>query len=218
MSTISAISPRSSIPVSFRSSWKWRGTCRSTSRNPMTPCWLSRCTSSTPCSANRDPPTAASESSGLMRRSAAATPAACRSPEASPATNRTLRMRSDEARERRQSPFDFPNDAECDAEYEPSVFTGHDNGSRTAQGGNKTLELELEWLAFRCVERNAIDESRDVYRRGPYRRGIDIRLQSKEIARPCGEIERQIPTLLKDADLSLPLARDTARRDVGNGA
>ena len=44
-----------------------------------------------PALAMRAPPTPIRLSSGRMRRSAPATPAACRSPDASPATNRTSR-------------------------------------------------------------------------------------------------------------------------------
>src|SRR5258706_469651 len=158
MSTITAISPRSSIRRIVRSNMKCRGTCLRTSRKPITPSCSSRWISWTPCSASRRPPTAARSSSGRMRRSAAATPAAWRSPEASPATNSTLRMVQRIPYERGKSSLDFLDDAKGDAERHPSLVPGNDDRSLSPERRDKTLELELQRLAVRRVELDAVDE------------------------------------------------------------
>src|SRR5258706_67324 len=211
MSTITAISPRSSIRRIVRSNMKCRGTCLRTSRKPITPSCSSRWISWTPCSASRRPPTAARSSSGRMRRSAAATPAAWRSPEASPATNSTLRMVQRMPYERGKSSLDFLDDAKGDAERHPSLVPGNDDGSLSPERRDKTLELELQRLAVRRVELDAGDEREDVRGGRTDRERGDGRAKPEEISRTGCEVEREIPNLLQEPDLSFSFPRDPAR-------
>src|SRR4051812_17138951 len=97
-----------------------------------------------PCSASRGPPTAASSSSGWMRLNAAATPAACRSPDASPATKRTLRMMVCVSHQGRQSQLDLLHDAERDTQRQSALFSSNYDGRFASQRGDKTLLFQLE--------------------------------------------------------------------------
>src|SRR5712672_681952 len=203
MSTITAISPRSSIRRIVRSNMKCRGTCLRTSRNPITPSCSSRWISWTPCSASRRPPTAASSSSGRVRRSAAATPAAWRSPEASPATNSTLRMVERMPYQRGKSSLDFLDDAKRDAERHPSLVAGNDDRSFPPKRGDKALQLELQRLSVRRVELYTVDECEDVGRCGADRERVDVGAKAEEISCSSGEVQRKISALLKDPDLPL---------------
>src|SRR2546423_378547 len=95
--------------------------------------------SSTPCSASRGPPTAASCSSGCIRLNAPATPAACKSPDASPATNRTLRMMVRVSHEGRQSQLDLLHDAERDTQRQSPLFASNDDGRLPGESGNEAF-------------------------------------------------------------------------------
>src|SRR5688572_22171217 len=108
--------------------------------------------SSTPCSANRGPPTATRLSSGRSRRSAAATPAACKSPEASPATNSTLRMMVGESDQRRKSQLDLLNDLERNTQRQSPLSSRDDDGPVALEGADEALQLQLQRFAFRCVK------------------------------------------------------------------
>src|SRR5687768_8642177 len=109
---------------------------RITSVSPITASWSYDSISSTPAAANLGPPIPVSLRSGLLFRSSAATPDACRSPDASPATKKTsakrggLHVRAREAalhgaRELRQRPLDLLHDSERYLERAPPVLAGN---------------------------------------------------------------------------------------------
>src|SRR5215208_7182741 len=99
--------------------------------------------SSTPCSASRAPPTAARFSSGRTRLRAAATPAAWRSPEASPATNSTLRMMRSVPDQRRKSQLYLLHDSERHTQCQSAFLTRDDNGPLPSERADEALQLEL---------------------------------------------------------------------------
>src|SRR6476659_5555096 len=113
--------------------------------------------SSTPCSASRGPPTAVSSSSGCIRLSAPATPAACRSPDASPATKRTLRMVVRVSDQRRQSQLDLLHDPERDTQRQSPFFAGYYHWRFAGQRRDKTLLLQLQRFAIGRVQFLSLD-------------------------------------------------------------
>src|ERR1700741_2789704 len=98
----------------------------------------------TPCSASLAPPTAISSRSGRIRRSAEATPAAWRSPEASQATNRTLRMMVRVPNQRRKSQLDLIPNSESDTQPQSPFLGGNHHWSLALERGDEALQLELE--------------------------------------------------------------------------
>ena len=68
------------------------------------------------------------------------------------------------------------------------------------------------------MELHAIDEGGNVRGTGTDRRWIEVGFETIEFAGSGSEIERQVFTLLKDADLSLSLARDAAGSNVRHRA
>src|SRR5438270_3363491 len=174
--------------------------------------------SSTPCSARRGPPTAARASSGWIRLKAPATPAAWRSPDASPATNRTLRMMVCVPDEGRQSQFDLLHNAERDTKGQSAFFTGDDDRRLAGERRDKTFLFEFQRLAIRGVQLFALDIGRNIRRTRLHRFRVEVSAQLVELAGTSGQIEREIFAFLKDANLSLLLSGDTARCDVGDRA
>ena len=133
-----------------------------------------------------------------MRLSAAATPAAWRSPEASPATNSTLRMVERVSDQRRKCSLDFPDDAERDAQRHPPFVASHDDWPLCPKRRDKALQLELQRLAVRRVELDAIDDERRGCRPVPNgSRAGRCRSEVGRIPRSRGQIEREIAALLK---------------------
>src|ERR1700732_1297107 len=110
-----------------------------------------------------------------MRLNAAATPAAWRSPEASPATNSTLRMVMRVSNQRWESPLDLFHDAKRHTQRHPALLARAAHSAFALERGHETFQLELQWLSVRCVELDSIDERRDVGRCRTNREGIDIR-------------------------------------------
>src|SRR6202030_1713065 len=139
-------------------------------------------------SASRRPPTAASSSSGRIRLSAPATPAAWRSPEASPATNNTLRMvRVPD--QRWESPLDLLYDPKRHTQRHPALFAGDDHRAFALECRNETFQLELQRLSVRCVELDAINERRDVGRSRTNCQGIDIGAEAEEFSGSRSQVE-----------------------------
>src|SRR6266511_147061 len=184
----SPICPVFILSERFDNSFECAGMCFRISTNPITPRCASKWIISTLCSASRGPPTAASGISGRIFRSAAATPAACMSPEASPATKTTLRMVPVFSGERRKRSLYLAHDLERHGERNPAVFARHHYRSFAAQRTDETFELER--LAFGSVENYAVDNSGHVElsaRRDELRQ---IAFQPVELTGAGGEIER----------------------------
>src|SRR5579863_209847 len=211
---------------------------RTTSTKPMTAEDSMSSSSSTPAARIREPPMPARCRPGRKTRSSAATPAAWRSPDASPADNRTSVTSPDWAVEvgtpgcpraaardglrggHQQLPFDLSDDAERDGQRIAAIFAGDGHRLLAPNGRHETLQLQLERLPFRCIERHPLDEGVDLD--GPpfagERTKIDFAPQPVELARARGQIERQIPAGLEDPDLAQPLLGHPARRDIGDGS
>src|SRR3954470_7320765 len=117
-----------------------------------------------------------------MRLSAEATPAACRSPEASPATNSTLRMMLRVSDQRRQSELYFLDDAECDAERQSSFFSSHDHFAPSLERDDEAFQLQLERLAVGRIELDAVHVGGDVRRRRANRERIDVGAKSEKLS------------------------------------
>src|SRR5262245_14328785 len=185
--------------------------------NPITAncsvCSISR----TPASRIASPPTPVRLNGAFAARSARATPAACKSPETSPATKTMSRT----AGERRKRTFDLADDGQRDGERLTSVAAAHGDLGLAPHRLEEILKLEPERFTVRRLECNTLDKSLQRLRplRLPHQRHqIDIAPQSIELAGPGREIERQIAALLEDAQLAHALTRDPARRDVRNRA
>src|SRR5690242_18634979 len=161
--------------------------CRTTSANPMTASRSVCSMSETPAAAIRDPPIPVSARSGTRAPSSAATPAACRSPDVSPATNNTSRTgRSGECGKRT---LDLAHDAERERERFASVFPGHGHRLLAPHRGDEALELEAQRLALRRLERDPLDELLELARRRRERGEIDVVPQAEELTVPAREIQ-----------------------------
>src|SRR5205814_8821538 len=78
----------------------------------------------------------------------------------------------------------------------------------------ETLQIQFERLAVGRLKLHAIYKCSDVRRTRRYGGCIEIGFEPVEFARPGGEVERQILSLLEDANLSFFFSGDSARRDV----
>src|SRR5262245_51811513 len=205
--------------VSSRSKSQCRGMCSSTSMKPMTASFSTCSTSSTPADRISSPPMPVSLNGAWRVFNSRATPAACRSPDTSPATNRISRTdgRRRTSGQHRKRAFDVANDRQRDGKRFTAVFSRDWNRSIANDTLHERLELETKGLAFGSFERNAFDER--LYGLRPVsvtheRSEIDVSTQPMELAGSGREIERQIAALLKDAKLPHPLPRHSARGDV----
>src|SRR6478672_1367726 len=186
---------------------------------------FSTCANSvTPASRILSPPIPASENGAPISPSARATPAPCRSPEASPATNRISRTCSSRRAspslpgERRQRALDVGDDLERHREGLASFLSRHRDWRLAPHCGNEALELQPERLRLLRAQRNAFDELLELDRRRGERHDIHVAAQAEELSLPAPQVEREITALLEDPQLAHPLARDAARRDVRHGA
>src|SRR4051812_25182455 len=170
--------------------------------------------SSTPASRMPSPPTPTRRKGAPASRRARATPAPCRSPEASPVTN----MISRTARDWRhwQRALDVGDDLERHGERLAPLLPGDGDGDLAADRRQEALELEAQRLPLLGLERNALHELLE--REGRRREGlhVDVAAQPEELAVARREVERDVLALLEDADLPHALARHAARRDVGH--
>src|SRR5688500_2100217 len=188
------------------------------SRNPITPVSY-RSKSFTPAVSISGPPNPTSSRSGRRSPSSSATPAAWRSPEASPATKMTSATASCcFSCQRWKRALDLGDDLEGDSERPSSILTGDYDRRFSIQRRDEAVELEAQRLSLGRDKRNSIDEVSDVHRAGGRTRRIEFLLQAEEVARAGSEIEREVAALLKDPDLPDAIARDAARRDVRNCA
>src|SRR6266542_584131 len=157
----------------------------------------------------------ATSRSGRSERSSATTPDACRSPEASPATKKTSDTRRGElSGERRSRAFDLSHDPQSDIQRTPSFISRDDYRRFSAEGGSEALELEQERLSFFCAEGDAIYE-RGHLQRSSWRTGrVDPAFQAEELTGARCQVERDVATVLEDADFPYALPRDSGSRDV----
>src|SRR5262245_23698351 len=197
--------------------------CSSTSMKPMTASFSTCSTSSTPTDRISSPPMPVSANDALRAFSSRATPAACRSPETSPATNRI--SRTDGCRrtsgQHGERSFDVAYDGQRNGQRLSAIFARDLNWAVASDALHERLELETQRLAFRGLERNTLDECLQRLRTlcvAHQRSEIDVSPQPIELSSPSREIERQIAALLKDAKFPHPLARHSARGDVRDRA
>ena len=78
--------------------------------------------------------------------------------------------------QRRESQLDLLHDLKRDTKSQSSLFAGHNHGTLSLERRDEALELELEWLARRRLELDAIHEGGDVRRRRPNRKRVDVGL------------------------------------------
>src|SRR5512142_503941 len=132
--------------------------------------------------------------------SARATPAACVSPDASPATNRISRTgdRGGTAGQRGKRALDVLHDLQRDRER---------LAPRLAADGDRRLAAHRRHEAVERQQRDALDELLQRERRRRERRNVDVAAQPEELSVAAAEIEREISALLEDAQLPHPLAR-----------
>src|SRR5688572_23833876 len=146
-------------------------------------------------------------STGRMRRSSSATPAACRSPDASPATMRTSgTCRGQLSGECGSRALDFRDDLERHGKRSSAFLSGYDNRALTTDRGYKALEFQTQRLAFGRSELDAVDEVGDVDGRGGRVARVHPLLEAKEFAGPGREVEGDVPAMLKDSNLAHALA------------
>src|SRR5512133_3069488 len=116
--------------------------------------------------------------------SARATPAACRSPEASPATNRISRTgdRGRASGKRGQRAIDVLHDLQRDSERLTSRLAADGDRRLAAYGRHEALELEAQRLALHRLQRDALDELLQRERRGRECRDVDVAPQTEELS------------------------------------
>src|SRR5580704_13923970 len=166
---------------------------------------------STPASRMRLPPRPTRWRSGRSRASVAATGAAFRSPDVSPAEKRTSRTG-----QRRERALDLTHDPERDRQRIPPVLAAHRHGLLAPHRADKALELELERLGLGRGQRDPFDELLDRLWRGGEARQVDVFSQAIEHAGAGAEVEREIPARLKNPELAQLLPRDATRRNIGD--
>src|SRR5688572_8898838 len=192
---------------------------RNTSTNPMTAVVSVRSSISTPCAAMRAPPMPVRRQSGWRARNAEARPAACKSPEASPATIITSRTgAAGGVRRGHQRPLDLSLDAQRNVERVAPVAPAHGHGRPALHRRQETFELQAKRLALGRVDRNAFHERLERERRARQLREVEFPLQAIELSIATRQVERQIPTRLEDADFAHSIARHAAGGDVRDGA
>src|SRR5471030_726152 len=114
--------------------------------NPITASASVCAISSTPLARIPSPPTPVSAYGAPASRSALATPAPCKSPDASPVTNMISRTGS--ARRQRQRALDVGDDLQRHGQCFAARLAGHGNRRLSAYRGEKALELEGERVAL----------------------------------------------------------------------
>src|SRR4051812_552080 len=152
------------------------------------------------------PPMPASENGAPISLSARATPPACRSPEASPATNRISRTCSGRrasslSSERGERALDVGDDLQRHGERLASFLPGHRDRYVAPHRGEEALELQAQRLALIRAQRNAFDELLERERCRGERRDVHVAAQPKELSLATAEVEREIPALLEDPQL-----------------
>src|SRR5215218_7447688 len=182
--------------------------CLSTSTNPITASRSACSISSTPSARIASPPMPVSLYGAPAATSARATPEACRSPEASPATNRMSRTDAcrDAPGEGRERALDVDDDLERHGERLASRFPTHGDGRLATHRREEALELQSQRLALVGAQRDPLDELLQCQRCRRQRRDVDVTTQAEELALAAPEIEREIAALLEDAQLAHALA------------
>src|SRR6185436_9866405 len=132
----------------------------------------------TPAAAIRSPPTPRMGMADAPVPSARATPAACRSPDGSPATNRMSRTK------RRLRLLDFADDTQRDFEGVASVLAGDHHRRLALDRRDEALVLESQRLSFRGLELDALDELLDRLRRLGQLDQVHVRAKAVELAGP----------------------------------
>src|SRR5215204_4673139 len=194
--------------------------CLRTSTNPITASRSACSTSSTPAARISSPPMPVRRYGAPRAESARATPEAWRSPDASPATKRISRTgaRHAAAGKRRERPLDVGDDLQRDRQRLAASLAADRHRRLAAHGGQEALELEPKRLPLVRSQRDAFDELLERQGRGRQRGDVHVAAQPEELSLATAQVERQIATLLKDAQLAHPLARHAARRDVRHRA
>src|SRR5215210_6374847 len=134
--------------------------CLSTSTNPITASRSACSISSTPSACIASPPMPVRLYGAPAATSARATPEACRSPEASPATNRISRTGAcrDAPGKRRERALDVGDDLQRYRQRFATRLTAHRHGRFAAHRREKALELQAKWLAFLGPQGDAFHE------------------------------------------------------------
>src|SRR5512138_904066 len=124
--------------------------CFSTSTKPMTARRSACSISSTPAARISSPPIPVKAYGAPCATSARATPAAWRSPDASPATNRISRTgrHGDASGERRQRPLDVRDDLQRDRQRLATSLPGDRHRRLATDGREEALELQSQRLAL----------------------------------------------------------------------
>ena len=165
----------------------------------------------------RSPPMPTSGDRAQRRRISAATPAACKSPDALAGDEQHLtHRRRPPTPAARRSISRMICSATASASRPSSPLTAH--RLLPLHRGDEALELEPQRLPLRRVERQALHELLHRARRGRERGEVHVPPQAIELTAALRQVERQISAALEDADLPKALARHAAGGDVRHRA
>src|SRR5689334_8710908 len=118
--------------------------------------------------------------------------------------------------QRRQSQLDLLHNAERDTQRQPAFLARHYHRRFASERGDETFLLQLQRFAIGGMQPLTLDVGSDIGRSRLDRFRIEARLEFVKFAGSTGEIERQILTLLENADLPLLLTGDATGSDVGD--